>query len=75
MHCYELHLDNFKGDYLDFFYFAPSGSRFSNIALSLQTIHQWKSYLFKFQMMYKSQFHKLTLLTGFLVQGHYLKYY
>ncbi len=28
------------------------------------------SYLFSFQMMYKSQFKKLTLMTGFVLQGH-----
>ncbi len=32
--------------------------------------HQWKAYLFSFQMMHKSQFPKMTLMTGFVVQGH-----
>ncbi len=41
-----------------------------NIVLSLQTIHQWKTYSFGFQMMYK--FKKITCMTGFVVQGHIL---
>jgi len=42
-----------------------------------QTIHQWKAYLFSFQIMYKSNFFFFTklphvdpTLTGFVVQGH-----
>ncbi len=51
-----------------------------NIVLSEQTLHQWKAYLFSFQIMYKSQFQKIDpydwfcglrsqmtiILTGFL---------
>ncbi len=34
-------------------------------------IHQWKAYLFSFEMTYKSKFHKMYLfMTGFVVQGH-----
>ncbi len=29
-----------------------------------------ESYLFSFQIRYKSQFQKCTLMTGFAVQGH-----
>ncbi len=32
--------------------------------------NKWKAYLFSFQLMYKSQFQKITLMTGFVVQGH-----
>ncbi len=32
--------------------------RFSNI---VQTIHQWKDYLFNFPMMHTSQFHKMDM--------------
>ncbi len=49
--------NNFKDDFLNIqMFLAPSDSRFSNI---LQTIHQWKYYLFSFQMMHKSQFPKM----------------
>ncbi len=38
MHCWGLHLDNFKGDFLKIIIiiiiFAPSDSRYSNIVLS-----------------------------------------
>ncbi len=53
MHCKELHLNNFKDDFLNIWiFFAPSDSRFSNI---VQTIHQWKYYLFSVQMTYKPE--------------------
>ncbi len=54
MHCSELNLNNFKYDFLNILIFsASSDSIFSNI---VQTIHQWKYYLFSFLMMHKSQF-------------------
>ncbi len=78
MYCYELHLDNFKGDFVSIFrffllpqipYFQIVVSR-PNIVLSGQTINKWKAYL-SFQMMYRSQFRKKnTLMIGFVVQGH-----
>ncbi len=41
------------------FFCAPSESRFSII---VQTIHQWKDYLFRFQIMYKFQFRKKIII-------------
>ncbi len=44
-----------------------------NSVLSQQTIHQWKAYLFNFQMMHISFFiFIIDLMTGFVVQGHIL---
>ncbi len=62
-------LQRWFSQYLDFF--APSDSRFSNSCISAKycPILPNKSYLFSFQIMYKSQFQKCTLMTGFVVQG------
>ncbi len=47
------------------FFFAPSDSRFSHSCISakycplITNIHQWKAYLIRFQVIYKSQFLKM----------------
>ncbi len=59
-----------------FDFFAPSDSRYLNSCISAKycpilTNHTSIESLFiNFQMRYKSQFKKLTLMTGFVVQGH-----
>jgi len=48
------HMDNFKGDFLH-----PQIPDFQLVVSwpnIVQTIHQWKAYLFSFQGMSKSQF-------------------
>ncbi len=52
-----------------FYFFAFSDSRFSNI---VQTIHQWKYDLFSFQMMHKSQFHKMYPYDWFCAPGSHI---
>ncbi len=55
-----------------FFSFAALDSDFQIVEIE-QTIHQWKAYLFVL-MMYTSQFtNKLTLIAGFVFQGHNYK--
>ncbi len=51
------------------FFFAPSDSRFSNI---VQTIHQWKYYLFSFRIQYKSQFWKIDSYDWFCAPGSHM---
>ncbi len=38
----------------------------------VQTIHQWKYDLFSFQMMHKSQFHKMYPYDWFCAPGSYI---
>ncbi len=57
--------------YLDFF--VPSDSRFSNSCIEnivLSNKHTPMESLFSFQMLHKSQLQKMTIVTGFVVQGH-----
>ncbi len=43
-----------------------------NIALSQQTIHQWKAYLFSIQIMYKSQFQNIDPYDWFCGPGSHM---
>ncbi len=81
MHCYELHLDSFKGDFLNISIFFGTlrfqilkylylSQILSDHNKPYMNMHQWKPYLFSFQIMYKVYFEKLTLRTGIVVQGH-----
>ncbi len=59
-----------------FFFFAPSDSRFSNSCISAKYCPILRNHtsMESFQMMYKiSVLKKMTLMTGFVVQGHRLK--
>ncbi len=44
------------------------------VILSLQTIHQWKAYLFSFQMMYTSQLKKIYPYDWFCGPGSHFTY-
>ncbi len=61
---------SFKKDFLNIFIFLHSQIPYFQIVISLPNIVL--SYLFRFQLMYKSKLKKITftLMTGFVVHGH-----
>ncbi len=70
MHCQELHLDNFKGDFhIIIFLFAPSDSRYLNSYRPNVVLASIKSLFFSFEMIYKSTFPNIDPC-GFVFQGH-----
>ncbi len=74
MHFYELHLDNFKGDFLNILiFFAPSDSDFQIVVSRpniVQTYINGKIIYSDFRWCINFNFRKFTLMTGFVVQGH-----
>ncbi len=74
MHCYGLHLDKFKDNFLNIsIFFAPSDSRFSKTCISAKPYINGKPIHSAFGWcIINLNFEKLTLMTGFVVQGHKL---
>ncbi len=73
MHCLELHLDNFKDYFLNIYIFLHPQIPDFQIVVSQPNIVLYingKIIYSAFRWCRNLNFNKLTLMTGFVVQGH-----